>query len=168
MWLLKIGRKNILSFCDIYNASSYGVYLNGSNNNTRQDCLIRENDKGVGLTGSIINHLLESNFSNNSNFAIDILTASSRDNYVGFNDFVNNGNGLPSQARDDGSKNYWNSTGNHTMFYSTFGEGNHWSDYNGNDNDGDGIGDASYSIAGTAGSTDDYPVMKAYGWCSDW
>lgn len=42
-------------------------------------------------------------------------------------------------------------------------EGNHWSDYSGTDNNGDGIGDLPYMI--DVDSTDDYPFMNPISYC---
>jgi nitrous oxidase accessory protein len=55
----------------------------------------------------------------------------------------------------DGSANTWYNT--------TIQEGNYWSDYNGSDMNGDGIGDTPYTISG--GSNQDlYPFMYPNGW----
>lgn len=51
----------------------------------------------------------------------------------------------------DGTSNWWNSTD---------GYGNYWSDWNSPDNDTDGIVDAPYEIAGSAGVKDWYPLTR--------
>jgi len=39
-------------------------------------------------------------------------------------------------------------------------EGNYWSDYTGEDLDGNGIGDTPYLIPDKGKATDNYPLMK--------
>ena len=51
---------------------------------------------------------------------------------------------------DNGFSNQWD---NGTI-------GNYWDDYTGEDSDNDGIGDTPYTIEGSAGSTDDFPLIK--------
>jgi hypothetical protein len=70
----------------------------------------------------------------------------SENNLIYNNIFIGN---IFGNAVDDSSNiNYWD---NGTI-------GNYWADYEGFDNDGDGIGDTPYSIGGTAGAIDNYPI----------
>lgn len=59
-------------------------------------------------------------------------------------------------AVDHGHNNRWD-TGN--PIYPERGLGNAWSDYTGQDTDGDGIGEDPYHLAGTAGTEDDFPLV---------
>jgi len=70
----------------------------------------------------------------------------SHGNSIYLNCFINNNE----NAFDDGSNNRWD---NGTM-------GNYWSNYNGSDPDGNGIGNIPYMISGSAGSQDNFPLMK--------
>jgi len=80
-----------------------------------------------------------------------VCTCGGGDNVLHHNTLVNNGD----NATDMGSfydPNYW--------FSPADGEGNYWSDYDGTDGDGDGIGDSEYEIGGSPFPvTDWYPLM---------
>jgi parallel beta-helix repeat protein len=156
---------NTIVFCKVSNArnNGYGIYLDDSNLNFICHNLIFKNNFGVFLTSSSDNRVAMNNISNNDLSGISIIMMSSSNNSIHWNDFILNGHCIYPQAFDDGSGNHWNSSGNETLSYVSAGEGNYWSDYNGIDNDGDGIGDTPYSIAGTAHAVDNYPVMNANG-----
>jgi len=159
---------NKILFCDVYNASNYGIYLCGASDNTIMNCIIRENDKGIYLSGSSYNSIIGNNISDNSLSGVNILTVSSIGNSVFWNDFIRNGGVMFPQALDFGTGTNWNTSENNTFLYNSIGEGNHWDNYNGVDADGDGIGDTPYIIPGTANARDYYPVMEAYGWLYEW
>ncbi len=69
---------------------------------------------------------------------------STNNNLVYTNEFAKNGK----NAVDDGINNYWDDG---TL-------GNYWDDYNGKDENDDGIGDTPYPISGGAGSVDRFPI----------
>ncbi len=70
----------------------------------------------------------------------------STDNIIHHNNFLNNTN----QAHGHNLTNFWDNGC----------EGNYWSDYNGTDLYGDGIGDTPYVI--DVNNTDNYPLMKPF------
>ncbi len=159
---------NTVLYCDIFDANNYGIYLSGSSANTVLNTIVRENKKGIYLSSSSDNDIIANNISDNTQSGVNILTVSSSSNTIYFNDFIDNGGVLYPQASDSGTSNIWNSSDNNSFKYGASGEGNNWSDYTGNDSDGDGIGDTPYSIAGTANVEDSYPVMEDYGWVYKW
>jgi len=57
------------------------------------------------------------------------------------------------QAFDGGTNNFWNSSG------SPHGYGNRWNDWTSPDADNDGIVDKPYTIWGSAGAKDHYPLV---------
>lgn len=58
------------------------------------------------------------------------------------------------QSYDNGDTNQWYNPG--------LQEGNYWTDYNGPDLDGDGVGENPYQIEGNGGNEDLYPLIKPY------
>jgi len=86
------------------------------------------------------------------------LTESSTNKFC-LNNFLNNTNNVHSCN----SANFWKSTEKITYTYkgSTFTNylGNYWSDYKGNDADGDGIGDTPYIIDD---NKDEYPLIEQF------
>ena len=164
---------NTLSNCNIVN-NSKGISMPGwSSNNQIMNCTIFYNDDGIYIdTYSDGNKITNCDIANNqygihfmqtsrenqivccsisdNQYGIYLPGMSSDTNVIYHNNFINNTN----NAYDECS-NYWD---NGTA-------GNYWSDYNGTDVNGDGIGDTPYSISGGS-NQDNYPLM--YPESSDW
>lgn len=119
-----------------------GIYLVSSDENTIIENTIKENNIGMYLSNSR-NNIVQSNtiYQNNANGVF--LPSTSTGNMFARNDFSEN---TQSNARDSGS-NSW----------SVEGQGNFWDDYNGYDDNGDGIGDSPYDIPG-GHNQDLYPL----------
>jgi parallel beta-helix repeat protein len=129
--------------------SEYGIVLDRSNSNEIQSNTLLDNDIiGIDLGSSDNNRII-----NNHVFktiqkitgGIGIRVYSSKGNIIYLNNIIN--------YKEDAKiiESYTNTWDNGRL-------GNYWSDYNGTDTNGDGIGDTPYTI--DVNNQDRYPLMK--------
>ena len=141
--------------------NNYGIWLyDSSNNNTITGNNVSSNVFGIYLADSSNNSSITGNNVNNNVDGIYLWVSSN--NTIYFNNFINNTDNVDSHR----STTIWNSpfeityTYNGTTYESYLG--NYWSDYEGTDAEGDGIGDTHYSIDSNEDVSDDYPLMKPF------
>ncbi len=111
----------------------FGVLIqqNAINNLVRNNSIVG-NTEGIYLTSNADFNIARKNFISGNNRGICINDAGSSDNIIFWNAFISNN----VQATDDGTNTNWTNG-----LY-----GNYWSDYLGNDTNGDGVGEQPYLI----------------------
>jgi len=129
IWIRQLSSSNAVYDNNASN-NDCGIYLHYSNDNTvSHNNASSNNDYGIYLYYSSNNAISDNNASNNNDGIY--LYYSSNNNMIYHNNFINNIN----QVWSD-SVNVWNDDN----------EGNYWSNYIGQDLNGDGIGDTPYVI----------------------
>jgi hypothetical protein len=138
------------------NPPPYGIYVGGSNNTVTGNYIIGTNGTAISLPfsskGIIVGNMIADN--KVGIYTLEIFSQGEiHNNRIYHNNFINNTENvqnemIPEGFDDAGAVNIWD---NGTA-------GNYWSDYNGTDNNGDGVGDTPYII--DEENRDNYPLME--------
>ncbi len=159
---LREASQNIIGSNEIKSCSHDGISLVFSSNNRITGNLASGNWNGIYAHGSANNKIIGNFLSNNRNGFY--LEGSSNDNVLHQNIIV--GNQVSVIDKFDNSGNRWNSPEQISYTYKGVAYqnylGNFWSDYKGQDADGDGIGDSPYSIPGGGQRFDNYPLIEPW------
>ena len=150
--LISSSRNNITAN-NITGNSESGIALSHS---TSQNLIsmnyLEENSNGVQMVYGASNNTISGNsIAASKNTGVGFIHSSS--NTIYHNNFIDN-----RQQAYDYHYNEPYFTSSSTNFWSNGKEGNYWSNYNGEDIDGNGIGDSPYTL--NAENSDPFPLMK--------
>lgn len=130
--------------CEISSSTFHGIWLVESSNSEIFGNTMVNNWHGIYLLSSLNNAIQGNMIESNGDTGLLLLFSSG--NLIHHNNLIENNR----NAYDDGENRWDNGS-----------EGNYWSDYEGEDADGDGIGDTPYEIP-EAGNQDRHPLMKPW------
>jgi hypothetical protein len=135
------GNNNRIINSDIYSCRTGILILIDISNNEVTNCNLFNNYIALEMRIRSSNNLVTNCNIYSNTYGVNIII-DSHENAVYLNNFWKN----DYDATDDHSNNWDNGE-----------SGNYWDDYNGNDNNGDGIGDSPYTISTDA--NDNYPII---------
>lgn len=127
-----INGKNVELTRNQATANKFGISVADGTRTTIQHNLVRSNQFGIYLGNTELNEIIYNQIDKNSWNGVYV-EGSSRANTFHHNNFIDN---QVSPVRAEGRLNNWNSED----------AGNYWSDYTGEDEDGDGLGDTAFEI----------------------
>ncbi|MGI6549443.1 MAG: PKD domain-containing protein [Syntrophomonadales bacterium] len=182
------GTNNTVSNNTCTSSGRYGIYLFGATGNSITGNTLSNNTDGSGyalyVADNADNNSISNNVSDSNKYGIRVKAADSNTffnntisnndtgmelatkpvgNVFYLNNFIDNTTQL-SEGFNGNTENSWNSSTELTYTYkgSQYSShvGNYWSNYDGTDNDGDGIGDSPYATI--ASYKDNYPLMGAW------
>jgi len=142
-------RDNIISGNQVTN-NWCSIRLGGSSNNTISTNNIKNNSCAIIFEYSSTNNSVNRNLIENNPSCISFLESSN--NMFFYNNFLNN----TEHFTDLGTSAYWLALSINIWDYGE--EGNYWSNYNGTDDNSDGVGDAPYVI--NENNQDNYPLTE--------
>ena len=137
-----------------YNGNAITLSNRESSYNTIMGNNISFNGHGIYLVHSQYNVMRYNNLFDNENYGVEIKNYEGEYEYntIHHNNFILNNGGDTQGCDNYDGWNYW--------YNPSQNQGNYWSDYNGTDNNGDGIGDTPYTIDGMSNLQDLYPLIR--------
>jgi len=168
--ILLNGRSNVTIKSITVREFDCGICLNCSSGNILSaNTTANNNGTGIDLTNSSYNGVSANNITNSSHNGIGSYFSSSNNSITG-NNIINHYRSIELSYSSSNLICHNNFVGNTARahvypfgYMNTWDDGypsggNYWSDYNGTDNNGDGIGDTQYVI--DANNADHYPLMS--------